>query len=140
MKVSQFGPEMLEAFRTATTRPIVLPPMSKSESTAFVHRMNQLRVALREEDHHYSPFAERVSISRKKNEVTNPNVPATYTITLAAADYKFAQMLAEAGVKLPELPEEIAADTEEHEEEGITPLRSVDALKDWMEGGDFGDD
>ncbi len=128
MKVSQFGPEMLEAFRTATTRPIVLPPMSKSESTAFVHRMNQLRVALREEDHHYSPFAERVSISRKKNE------DDTFTCTLAAADYKFAQMLSDAGVQLPELPEEIAEENAPVRDDE-PPMRSVDALKDWMEDG-----
>lgn len=134
MKVSQFGPEMLEAFRDATTRPIVLAPMSKSESTAFVHRMNQLRVALREEDHHYSPFAERVSCSRKKNEPIYPGDPPTYTVTLASADYKFAKMLADAGVKPAELPKEFAEDIEDDGVPAEGPLlRSGDALKDWME-------
>ena len=128
MKVSQFGPELLEAFREATIRPIPLPPMPGKAATAFVYRMNSLRKAMRDEDHHYSPFAERVSITRVNND------DGTASLTISAADYQFADILARAGVTPPELPEEIAdeePDTEETSDETFPPS-SQQALDEWL--------
>jgi len=127
MKVAQFGPELLETFRKAATRPITLPHMEHKAATTFTHRMNKLRIALLEEDHHYSPFAQRVSITRKNHE------DGTSTLTISAADYQFSEILAAAGVQQPELPDEIAGDEGGGTDESEASSASEGALDSWLE-------
>jgi len=128
MKVAQFGPELLETFREAATRTIILPNMEHNAATAFTQRMNKLRVALLKEDHHYSPFAQRVSIRRKNHE------DRTSTLTISAADHQFIDTLAAAGIRPPELPEEITADEGGGEDiaDDSSGSASEDAIDDWI--------
>lgn len=98
MKVDNFAPEMIEAFRVAAQRSfsIILP--TRAQAIYVRHRFYRLRQAMRREKHPMLSVAEGIVI---RDPVPVPvNGQMSYSLVFDKQDSNLIHLLADAGVKI----------------------------------------
>lgn len=97
MPVANFQPELIELFRTASQREIVLGPFDKTTANRFRFRMHQLRKEMRREQHRDLALAELVTI-RLIEDLNN----TFQVVCTPESDRDFVSAIRAAGVSLPD--------------------------------------
>lgn len=102
MKVSQFGPALLEAWRKATEETLKVPcghgPEGKKKAVHTRYRMYMLRTAMQKEHHPLYPATLGTKLQIKE-------INGNHTLIGTKVDAEIESLLQNAGVTAPALPE-----------------------------------
>lgn len=111
--VSSYGPELMAALVKANREPVTLDFPNRRIAAKFQLRINQLRAAMRGENHPDYPFAARVVCSllwgERIGKPEDPKGEKAARIILKPRDSEFSDVLKNAGVDLDAFQEDSLA-------------------------------
>lgn len=96
MPVASFAPEMIELFVRASTEAVTVGPFPRRQAMALRFRLNSLRQAMRDENHHALPAAEACQVRLVAADASG----AQQFVEVSPSDNIFAEAIRAAGVRI----------------------------------------